>query len=94
MFGTRCPVSSVYVRLQKERQLEKKIVRYPVGRSEIRTFSFDGRTTQWEQENVFVGRFPDRTMVGLLHSNAFNGDMSRFQGRCQSQHHRVGVERV
>ena len=69
--------ASVYVRLQKERQLGKKIVRYPVVRSEIGTFSFDGRTTQWEQDDVFVGRFPDRAMVGLLHSNAFNGDMGR-----------------
>ena len=69
--------ASVYNRLQKERQLGKKIVRYPVVRSEIRTFSFDGRTTQWEQDNVFVDRFPDRAMVGLLHSNAFNGDLER-----------------
>ena len=56
--------ASVYVRPQKERQLGKKIVRYPVVRSEIRTFSFDGRTTQREQDNVFVGRFPDQVMVG------------------------------
>ena len=69
--------ASVYVRLQKERQLGKTIVRYPVVRIEIRTFSFDRRTTQWEQDNVFVGRFPDRAMVGLLHSNAFNGDTGR-----------------
>ena len=69
--------ASVYVRLQKERQLGKRIVRYPVVRSEICTFSFDGRTTQWEQDNVFVGRFPDRAIVGLLHSNAFNGDLER-----------------
>ena len=69
--------ASVYVRLQKERQLGKKIVRYPVVRSEIRTLSFDGRTTQWEQDNVFVGRFPDRAIVGLLHSNALNGDLER-----------------
>ena len=62
---------------KKERQLGKKIVRYPVVGSEIRTFSFDGRTTQWEQDNVFVSRFPDRAMVGLLNSNAFNGDMGR-----------------
>ena len=52
-------------------------MRYPVVRSEIRTFSLDGRTTQWEQDNVFVGRFPDRAIVGLLHSNAFNGDLER-----------------
>ena len=37
--------ASVYVRLQKERQMLKKIVCYPVVRSEIPTFSFDGRTT-------------------------------------------------
>ena len=69
--------ASVHVRLQKERQLGKKIVRYPVIRSEIRTFSFDGRTTQWEQDNVLVDRFSDRAMVGLLHYNAFNGDLER-----------------
>ena len=69
--------ASVYVTLQKKRQLGKKIVRYPVVRSEIRTISFDGRTTQWEQDNVFVGRFPDRAMLGLLHSNAFHGDSGR-----------------
>ena len=70
--------ASVYVRLQKERQMLKKIVHYPVVRSEIRTFSFDGRATQWEKDNVFVGRFSDRVMVGLLHSNAFNGDLGRY----------------
>ncbi|CAH3150031.1 unnamed protein product [Porites evermanni] len=70
--------ASVYVRLQKERQLGKRIARYPVVRSEIRTFSFDGRSTQWEQDNVFVGRFPDRVMVGLLHSDAFNGNLQRY----------------
>ena len=70
--------ATVYVRLQKERQLGKKVVRYPMVQSEIRTFSFEGRTTQWEHDNVFVGRFPDRVMVGLLHSNAFNGDLGRY----------------
>ena len=70
--------ASFYVRLQKERQMLKKVVRYPVVRSEIRMFSFDGRTTQWEQDNVFVGRFPDRVMVGLLLSDAFNGDLEGY----------------
>ena len=82
--------ASVYVRLQKERQLGKKIVRYPVVRSEIGTFSFDGRTTQWEQDDVFVGRFPDRAMVGLLHSSAFNGDMGRNPYAFQ----KIGVTQV
>ena len=67
--------ASVYVRLQKERQLAKQPVRYPVVRSEIRTFFFDGRSTQWEQDKVFVGRFLDRVIVGLLPSDAFNGNL-------------------
>ena len=38
--------ASVYSRLQKERTLSKtKKVRYPVVRSEIRTYSFDGNST-------------------------------------------------
>ena len=37
--------ASVYSRLQKERTLSKtKKVQYPVVRSEIRTYSFDGNT--------------------------------------------------
>ena len=47
--------ASVYVRLQKERQMLKKIVHYPVVRSEIRTFSFDGRATQWEKRQCLCG---------------------------------------
>ena len=39
--------ASVYSRLQKERSLSKtKKVRYPVVRSEIRTYSFDGNSTR------------------------------------------------
>ena len=74
----------------KKKQLGKKIVRYPVVRSEIRIFYFDGRTTQWEQDNVFVGRFSDGGMLGLLHSNAFNGDM----GRNPSAFQKFGVTKV
>jgi len=51
--------ASVYTKLQKERQLSKKPVKYPVVRSEVRTFSFPGTSTKWEQEKVFVGRVPD-----------------------------------
>ena len=50
--------ASVYVRLQKRRQLGKKIVRYPVVRSEIRTFSFDGRTTSGNKTMCLWADFP------------------------------------
>lgn len=41
--------ASVYARLRKERALSKtKRVKYPVARSKIRTFSFEGKSTRWE----------------------------------------------
>lgn len=41
--------ASVYTRLQNERALSKtKRVKYPVVRSEIRTFSFEVKSTRWE----------------------------------------------
>ena len=41
--------ASVYARLQKEQAMSKtKLVRYPVVRGEIRTFSSDGKSTRWE----------------------------------------------
>ena len=42
--------ASVYARLQKKKRAmsKTKMVRYPVARGEIRTFSFDGKSTRWE----------------------------------------------
>ena len=71
--------SAVYDRLLKERTLTKtRRVKYPVVRSEIRTFSFDGNSTSWQQDNVFVGRVPDRVILGLLDSRAYNGTLTRY----------------
>ena len=71
--------SAVYDRLLKERRLTKtRRVKYPVVRSEIRTFSFDGNSTSWQQDNVFVGRVPDRVILGLLDSRAYNGSLTRY----------------
>ena len=53
--------AGLYTRLQKERSLSKgKTVKYPVVRSEIRTFSFDGASTTWSQDNVFLNKVPIR----------------------------------
>ena len=61
--------ASVYTRLQKERSLSKtKKVQYPVVRSEIRTYSFDGNSTQWQQNNVFVNKVPGKVIIGLMNS--------------------------
>ena len=66
--------STVYASLKAERKTKLKTAKYPVVRNEIRSFSFDGRTTKFTEDNVFVGKVPDRMIVALVDSRAFNGD--------------------
>lgn len=83
--------TSVYARLHKERILSKtKLVKYPVVRSEIQTFFFDGKSTRWEQDNVSVGRVPDRVVLGLVNSKNYNGDLTCYP----FAYEKFGVTRV
>ena len=83
--------ASVYARLQKERALSKtKKVKYPVVGSEIRTYSFDGESTRWEQDNVFVGRVPGKVVIRMFNSNNYNGTLNCY---CYANE-RFGVTRV
>jgi len=50
---------------------------YPTVRSEIRTFSMDGALTRFDIANLFQNRVPDRMIVGLVDSRAFNGAVTR-----------------
>ena len=71
--------ASLYTRLQKERSLSRgKTVKYPVVRSEIRTFSFDGRSTFWSEDNVFLNKVPIRVIVGLIRSANYNGSLPTY----------------
>lgn len=47
-------------------------------RSAIRTFSIPTGNTTWEQDNVFLGKLPDRVIVGLEHTTALNGALDRY----------------
>ena len=68
--------ASVYTKLQKESSLSKtKKVQYPVVCSEIRTYFFDGNSTRWEQDNVFVNRVPGKVIIGLMNSTNYNGSL-------------------
>ena len=83
--------ASVYTRLQKERSLIKtKKVQYPVVRSKIRTYSFDGHSTRWEQDNVFVNRVPGKGIIGLMNSANYNGSLQHYTLAYQ----KFGVTRV
>ncbi|XP_068670185.1 uncharacterized protein F54H12.2-like [Montipora foliosa] len=70
--------SSVYNDLMIKIDVRRQWANYPIVRSEIRTFSFDGKTTLWMEDNVFLGRLPDRVVVGLLDSKVFNEDLEYY----------------
>ena len=68
----------VYAFLEGEHKLQKQVVKYPVVRNEIRSFTFNGTTTVWQQDNLFLGKVPQRMIVGILDSTAFNGDKEKY----------------
>ena len=70
--------ASVYNDLKLKLSVKNKWAIYPMVRSEIRTFSFDGASTKWEEDNVFLNRIPLRVIVSLLDSRPFNGNWNYY----------------
>ena len=68
---------AIYTSLSSQRHNEGKIAAYPTVRSEIRTFSMQGNLVWFDIPNLFQNRVPDRLIVGLVDSRAFNGDVTR-----------------
>ena len=68
---------AIYTSLSSQRHNEGAIAAYPTVRSEIRTFSMQGNLVRFDIPNLFQNRVPDRLIVGLLDSGAFNGDVTR-----------------
>ena len=75
----------VYSTLEGERKLKETVVKYPVVRNQIRTFTFNGATTVWTQDNLFLNRVPQRMIVGILDSTAFNGNKEKYPFAFQSK---------
>ena len=75
----------VYSTLEGERKLRKQVVKYPVVRDQIRSFSFNGATTVWTRDNLFLNRVPQRMIVGILDSTAFNGAKEKYPFAFQSK---------
>ena len=69
--------SNLYKTLALKRQ-EEPYAEYPVVRGEIRTYTFQGTTDSWEENNIFQGRIPDRMIVGLLDAKTFNGNRNYY----------------
>ena len=75
----------IYSSLEGERKLRKQVVKYPVVSDQIRTFSFNGATTVWMEDNLFLGRVPQRMILGILDSTAFNGTKEKYPFAFQSK---------
>ena len=71
--------ANIYTKLQKQRSLTKTTtVKYPVVRSEVRTYSFDGNSTFWSQDNVFLNKVPTKVIIGLVNSTNYNGSLQHY----------------
>ena len=68
---------TIYQSLSEKRHNEGQVAAYPTVRSEIRTFSMQNNLVRFDIPNLFQNRIPDRLIVGLLDSRAFNGDVTR-----------------
>ena len=55
----------------------KTATMYPLVASKIRTFSMANGLTDFDQDQLFTNRVPIRVIVGLLHNDAFNGNIWR-----------------
>jgi len=69
---------TVYKTLSAQRHNGKQLASYPTVRGEIRTFSMQNNLTRFDIPNLFQNRIPDRLIVGLLDSRAFNGDVTEI----------------
>ena len=81
---------STHLGLQKKRASAKAIVHYPVVRGDIRTFSIPQGTTQWQQDNLFLGRIPDEVILVFMRSDIYNGNIERHT----FAYERNGVKRI
>ena len=75
----------VYASLEGQHKVLKHVVKYPVVRDQIRTFTFNGATSSWIEDNLFLGRMPQRMIAGILDSTAFNGTQERYPLSFQSK---------
>ena len=75
----------VYQSLESQRKLQKQVAKYPVVHDQIRMFTFNGATTTWEEDNLFLGKVPQRMIVGILDSTAFNGTNEKYPFSFQSK---------
>ncbi|KAK7098204.1 hypothetical protein V1264_002556 [Littorina saxatilis] len=65
------------VSLAHAKALEKGTAKYPLKRVVVKTFSIPTGNHSAVQDNVFLSQTPNRLVIGLVDSAAFNGQASR-----------------
>ena len=65
------------VNVLEDRATKSMSVVYPLRKSEIRVFTMTGGQREWDQDEVFQGRIPQRVFVVMLHGNAYIGNGTR-----------------
>lgn len=68
---------TVYRGLTTQMATKRKMATYPVVRSEVRSFPLQAGLQRKEISNPFQSRVPNRMIVGMVDSRAFNGDYTR-----------------
>ena len=65
---------TLYKQITAARHNQRQNVKTANVRSECRIFTLASNVQEFNQDNLFQGRIPNRMVVGLLHPNAFNGN--------------------
>ena len=66
----------LYKQIVTARHSGRQNIRIATVRSEVRVYTLGANERQFNEGNIFQGRIPQRLMVGLLHPNSFNGDVT------------------
>ena len=65
------------VTLSHAKALERGTVKYPLKRVVVKTFSIPAGNVGAVQDNLFLSQTPNRLVIGLVDSAAFNGENAR-----------------
>lgn len=64
----------LYKKIDEARHNQRRNAVIPTTRSKIRTYTLPANIVDFNQSDLFQGRVPQRMIVGIVESNAFNGD--------------------
>jgi len=72
------------IQLAHNKALQLGMASYPLRRFEVKTFTVPQGNLSWVKENVFLGQFPKRIVIGCVDNTAFNGQFNKNQFRFQN----------